>query len=90
MGEAIAALIAMTGQNPRKGVCGTLDGLLGELGNMAVTGIFAIQHFTKDEAKTFAVLTAAMEKAASRAAQAGYGGTEGGALDASGFDGPAI
>ena len=72
VGEAIAALIAMTGQNPRKGVHGTLDDLLGELGDVAVTGIFAIQHFTKNEHQTGAIVMAAMEKAASRAAAAGY------------------
>jgi hypothetical protein len=72
-GEAIAALIAMTGQNPRKGVCGTLDDLLGELADVAMTGMFAIQHFTKDEGQTAAVLMKALEKAASRAAKAGYG-----------------
>jgi hypothetical protein len=72
VGEAIAALIAMTGQNPRKGVCGTLDDLLGELGDTAVTAIFAIQHFTKNEAETGAVVVAAMEKAGARAEKAGY------------------
>jgi hypothetical protein len=72
VGEAIAALIAMTGQNPRKGVCGTLDELLGELADTAMTAIFAIQHFTKDETRTAAVVVAAMEKAAKRAADAGY------------------
>ena len=72
VGEAIEALIALTGQNPRKGVCGTLDELLGELGDTAITAIFAIQHFTKNEKQTAAVFMAAMEKAASRAAQAGY------------------
>ena len=71
-GEAVAALIAYTGQNPRKGVCGTLDELLGELADVACTGMFAIQHFTKDEQQTAAVILAAMEKAASRAAKAGY------------------
>ena len=71
-GEAVAELIAMTGQNPRKGVCGTLDDLLGELGDTAITAIFAIQHFTKDERRTAAVVIAAMEKAAKRAAEAGY------------------
>jgi NTP pyrophosphatase (non-canonical NTP hydrolase) len=71
-GEAVEALIAYTGQNPRKGVCGTLDDLLGELADVAMTGMFAIQHFTKDETKTAAVLMAALEKAAGRAAEAGY------------------
>ena len=72
-GEAVSALIALTGQNPRKGICGTLDELLGELGDVTVTGIFAIQHFTKDEAETAAIFMAAMEKVATRAANAGYG-----------------
>lgn len=72
VGEAIEALIAMTGQNPRKGVCGTLDDLLGELGDVVVTGMFGIQHFTKDEQRTAAVIMAALEKAAARAAEAGY------------------
>jgi len=72
-GEAIAALIAMTGQNPRKGVCGTLDELLGELADVAVTGMFAIQHFSKDADETLNIVMKALEKAASRAAKAGYG-----------------
>ncbi len=72
-GRAIAALIALTGQNPRKGVCGTLDGLLKELGDVVVTGMFALQHFTKNENQTAAAIMAALEKAAKRAAEAGYG-----------------
>lgn len=72
VGEAIEALIAYTGQNPRKGVCGTLDDLLGELADVAVTGMFGIQHFTKDTAWTAAVVMASLEKAAKRAAEAGY------------------
>ena len=71
-GRAVAALIALTGQNPRKGVCGTRDGLLKELGDTAITAIFAIQHFTKDEVQTGAVIMAALEKAGKRAAEAGY------------------
>ena len=47
-GEAIQALIACTGQNPRKGVCGNVDDLLDELADAALTGIYAIQHFTKN------------------------------------------
>lgn len=73
-GEAIDALIGCTGQNPRKGHSGTLEGLLGELGDVAVTGMLAIQHFTKDEWKTAAVIMTALEKAAKRAAEAGYDG----------------
>lgn len=72
-GEAVDALIGCTGQNPRKGHYGTADDLLGELADVAVTGMFAIQHFTKDERRTFAVIMASLEKAAKRAADAGYG-----------------
>lgn len=60
-GEAISALIACTGQNPRKGVCGTEDDLLNELADVALTGILAIQHFTKSTDKTARVLAAKVE-----------------------------
>lgn len=72
VGEAIDALIGFTGQNPRKGTYGSLDDLLKELGDIAMTGMFAIQHFTKDTAWTASVIGAALEKAAARAAEAGY------------------
>ena len=51
-GEAIDALIGCTGQNPRKGYYGEPDDLLAELADVAVTGMFAIQHFTKNNART--------------------------------------
>lgn len=44
-----------------------------ELADVAVTAMFAIQHFTKDENQTAAVVMASLEKAAQRAAEAGYG-----------------
>lgn len=52
VGEAIDALIGITGQNPRKGEYGHLDDLLNELADVALTGLYAIQHFTKDGAMT--------------------------------------
>lgn len=56
-GEAIAELILATGQNPRKGTDPeAARRLLGELADAAWTGIFAIQHFTKDKDLTDAVL----------------------------------
>ena len=73
VGEAIDALIGCTGQNPRKGYYGEPDDLLAELADVAVTGMFAIQHFTKDNARTAEVIMASLEKAATRAAAAGYG-----------------
>ena len=72
-GEAIDALIGCTGQNPRKGYYGEPDDLLAELADVAVTGMFAIQHFTKNNARTAEVVMASLEKAAKRAADAGYG-----------------
>jgi hypothetical protein len=73
-GESIAELILATGQNPRKGTDPEAgDRLLKELADRAVTSVFAIQHFTKDEQRTWAVIAAGFAKAAQRAAAAGYG-----------------
>ena len=66
-GEAIAQLILATGQNPRKGkVPEAFERMLAELGDVALTAILAIQHFTKDADETEQVLHAAMEKLESR------------------------
>jgi hypothetical protein len=55
-GEAIAELIGMTGQNPRKGVHSTRERLYKELCDVIATGILALQHFTKDEDITAALI----------------------------------
>jgi NTP pyrophosphatase (non-canonical NTP hydrolase) len=68
-GEAIDRLIAMTGQNPRKGVCGTREELLGELADVALTAILAMQHFTKDSTETFRILDEVLAKIAGRVPQ---------------------
>jgi NTP pyrophosphatase (non-canonical NTP hydrolase) len=65
-GEVWAALSKYTGENPRKGVCGTLDDLLGELGDTVSAGICAIQHLTKDTDRTWEVVSAALAKARGR------------------------
>jgi len=65
-GEVWAALSKYTGENPRKGVCGTLDELLGELGDTASAAICAIQHLTKDTGQTWEVVSAALGKAVRR------------------------
>jgi hypothetical protein len=57
-GEAAAAYIGMAGQNPRKGVTHSLDDLLSELADVALTALCAIQHFTRDEQTTRAILAA--------------------------------
>src|ERR1700677_4925717 len=52
-GEAIAELILWTGQNPRKPIDATAyERMLQELGDVATTAIYAIQHFTKDITET--------------------------------------
>ncbi len=55
-GEAINALIGISGQNPRKGTYADTADLVGELADVALTGIYAIQHFTKDADRTLSVL----------------------------------
>jgi NTP pyrophosphatase (non-canonical NTP hydrolase) len=47
-GEAVDALIGFTGQNPRKGTYGTEADLLDELADVALTGLYALQHFMKN------------------------------------------
>lgn len=48
-GEAVAELILATGQNPRKGIDDdAIIRLQNELADVALTAIYAIQHFTKD------------------------------------------
>lgn len=66
LGEAIAELIAVTGQNPRKGVHGTREALTAELADVVCTGLFAIQHFTKDADATWQIVLGSLAKAMSR------------------------
>jgi NTP pyrophosphatase (non-canonical NTP hydrolase) len=67
-GEVWKALSRWTGENPRKGVSGTKDDLLAELGDTASGAILAIQHLTSDTAVTWEVVCAALEKVRRRAA----------------------
>jgi hypothetical protein len=63
IGEAVSELILMTGQNPRKGEHPEVRvKLLAELADVALGGIYAIQHFTKDLPETQAVLVAAQKR----------------------------
>lgn len=68
-GEVIEALIACTGQNPRKGVCGTEDDVLKELADVWLTAACAIQSITKDVERTQEVLAAVVNKAVGRMGQ---------------------
>lgn len=58
-GEAIAALIAWTGQNPRKGPPdpNAYGQMLDEIADVALTAILAIQHFVKDTDETGEILS---------------------------------
>lgn len=55
-GEAIDALIGLTGQNPRKGHYGSHVDLYAELCDVALTALYALQHFTKDSHDTMTLL----------------------------------
>lgn len=66
-GEAVSELISWTGQNPRKNQDDEAFGrLLAELADAAMTGIYAIQHFTKDIGETERIMGEAQFKHASR------------------------
>jgi hypothetical protein len=57
LGEAIEKLIAWTGQNPRKPQRDVAHfEMLGELADVALTAVLAIQHFTKDSPKTVGIV----------------------------------
>jgi hypothetical protein len=72
-GEAIAELILMTGQNPRKGTDPSARSkLLAELADKAITAILGIQHFTKDTTETEGYIIAAFIKIMGRATENGY------------------
>ena len=76
-GEVWRALSKATGENPRKGVCGTWDELLEELGDAMSAAACGIQHITKDEARTREVIVAAFEKAYRRIPEYGTNGVSG-------------
>jgi hypothetical protein len=44
-GEAVAAYIGMTGQNPRKGITHTQSDVMSELADVAITAMCAMVHF---------------------------------------------
>lgn len=64
--EAVDALNLATGGNPRKGVVGDDDTILGELGDGVVANLLAIQHMTKDTDATWSVFIEALAKAVAR------------------------
>jgi hypothetical protein len=59
LGEVIAELILWTGQNPRKSISSIAkERMLYELADVVATATLAIQHFTKDEKETTAIISA--------------------------------
>jgi hypothetical protein len=68
-GEVWKALSDWTGENPRKGVCGTREETLAELADCISAGMCGIQSVTKDAAETWAIVSAAFLKARRRVAE---------------------
>jgi len=65
-GEAAATYIGMVGQNPRKGITHSLDDLLGELADVAITALSAIEHFTGDTETTRETVAAKLRRIVAR------------------------
>jgi hypothetical protein len=64
LGEVIGNLILYTGQNPRKRARGdnaSLDDVLGELADVAITAMLGMTHFTKDGARTWEIVCSKLE-----------------------------
>lgn len=55
-GEALDALIGVTGQNPRKGTYGSHADLYAELCDTALTALYGLQHFVKNRHETLGLL----------------------------------
>src|SRR5690606_15699829 len=55
-GEVIAAYIGATGQNPRKGVTHTVEDVIAELLDVAVTALGAVEHLTEHRGDALARL----------------------------------
>lgn len=55
-GEVIEAFMGLTGNNPRKGKTDNYEEFLGEIADVAATGVLAIQHFTNDWNETERIL----------------------------------
>lgn len=72
-GEAISALILHTGQNPRKPQVASSLEMLEELGDVMITALLAVQHFTKDTLATSSVLEGAIAKLQQRTPTEYYG-----------------
>lgn len=66
-GEVVAALVAATGQNPRKPASGSLDDVQKELLDVAVTALAAVEHLRGNDGGSVAALEAHLRALAVRA-----------------------
>jgi NTP pyrophosphatase (non-canonical NTP hydrolase) len=66
-GEVIAAMIGVTGQNPRKGVTHTVHDVIEELLDVVVTGLGAIEHLTGHSGVSLDLLDDKIHRVALRA-----------------------
>lgn len=66
-GEALSALLGITGQNPRKGVHGSQGELIEELCDVAVAALGAVEHLTGNKGVSFDFLLAKISKVYERA-----------------------
>lgn len=60
-GEAVSAWIGYTGQNPRKGVTHSLDDVLDELADVAITALVGIARLGADPAAVVGAKTRVMQ-----------------------------
>jgi hypothetical protein len=65
-GEAVAAYIGMTGQNPRKGTCATRDDLASELCDVIITAMVALATIAADTASAEAIVQAHLSARSAR------------------------
>ena len=66
-GEAIAALIGATGQNPRKGTTHSLEDVVSELLDVAVTALCAVEHLRGNTGGSLAELHTMIDRTVRRA-----------------------
>lgn len=69
-GEVISAFIGATGQNPRKGVTNSMDEVLDELLDVAVTALGAYEHLDGHQGRSLDALERKVAAVADRAARA--------------------
>lgn len=71
MGEAVTALIGALGANPRKGIDGTLENVLEELLDVAVTALGAYEHIDAHQGRAYDELGAKIIRVSQRAGAVG-------------------